>query len=197
MNKLLGFYELKDSRLPTVPWKEYRSDFNFDNNFLWTIRTAVFQGGDFNLPRYVGIPGNEAEIAADNLYNKFMNKGMVIYYPYFIAEKSGTLKVSKEKIVIEAVKDDLWNLVTYSEREVTIICDLIKDTCEVNGEHDFLSMDERNNIFKYVPTIRGMFRDYINVGHDILLEWSFAYKSDRNKKKVGEKYFVFYEARTI
>lgn len=31
---------------------------------------------------------------------------MIIYYPYFIAEKSGTLNVFNNKVVIEAVKDE-------------------------------------------------------------------------------------------
>ena len=48
-------------------------------------------------------------------------KGITIYYPYFIANKSGNLNVFSDKIVIEAVKDDLWNLVTYSDRDVTVI----------------------------------------------------------------------------
>lgn len=197
MNKLLGFYELKSSSLPTIPWEEYRGDFEFANNLLWTIRTAVFKGADFNLPRHVGVPGKEAKCAADSLYNRFANKGLVIYYPYFIAEKSGTLNVNQESIVIEAVKEDLWNLVTYSSREVTIIYDLRNDTCEVNGNKEFLIKDELDIILKYVPAIRGMFRDYINSGDGILLEWSFAYNCDINKNKLGEKYFVFYEARTI
>lgn len=29
---------------------------------------------------------------------------MIIYYPYFIAEKSGTLNVFNNKVVIEAVR---------------------------------------------------------------------------------------------
>jgi len=197
VNKLLGFYELKSSSLPTIPWEEYKGDFEFANNLLWTIRTAVFKGADFNLPRHVGVPGKEAKCAADSLYNRFANKGLVIYYPYFIAEKSGTLNVNQESIVIEAVKEDLWNLVTYSSREVTIIYDLRNDTCEVNGNKEFLIKDELDIILKYVPAIRGMFRDYINSGDGILLEWSFAYNCDINKNKLGEKYFVFYEARTI
>lgn len=61
---------------------------------------------------------------ADQLLKEMNNNGIVIYYPYFIANKSGTLEVRSDKVIIEAVKDDLWNLVTYSEREVTIITDI-------------------------------------------------------------------------
>ena len=49
------------------------------------------------------------------------NRGIVTYYPYFIAEKSGTLEISNTRIVIEAVEGDLWRLVTEGERDVTIM----------------------------------------------------------------------------
>ena len=33
MNKLMGFFELKDSDLPAVPWKEFNEKVCFDENF--------------------------------------------------------------------------------------------------------------------------------------------------------------------
>jgi len=30
-----------------------------------------------------------------------------------------------------------------------------------------------------------------------LLEWSYAYKCDRQKNRMGDRYLVFYEARTV
>lgn len=46
---------------------------------------------------------------------------MVVYYPYFVAQKSGTLNIHLDKIIIEAVKDDLWNLVTDQKLDVSLI----------------------------------------------------------------------------
>ena len=121
MNKLLGFYELRDSMLPTIPWETYRKGTFLDSNFLWTVRTAIHNGNDLNLPRCVGATAKEAAHFADSTVQRYGENGMIVYYPYFLAEKSGTLNVFNNKIVIEAVKDDLWNLVTYSRKDVTII----------------------------------------------------------------------------
>ena len=195
MNKLLGFFELKHSSLPTIPWNEYNKDVLLDPQYLWTIRSAVFRGDDLNLPRLVGVNASEAKLFADQLYDKLIDKGIVIYYPYFIAEKSGTLDVYLDKVVIEAVQDDLWNLVTYSDREVTI--QIQNDIVVYNGNKDFLLGYEVNELLKYINTIRSMFRNYFFEGKSVLLEWSYAYNCDINKNRTGNKYLVFYEARSV
>lgn len=89
MNKLLGFYELRDSSLPVVPWEKYdpkTTRFRGDN--LWTIRTALNRGNDVNLPKKVGCTSREAGYFAKHMWNTFRDSGMVVYYPYFIARKS-------------------------------------------------------------------------------------------------------------
>lgn len=195
MNKLMGFYELKSMDLPSIPWKEYTGTEELTNDKLWTIRSAVFKGDDLNLPRMVGEIGEKAKDFANSLLKRLQDRGMVIYYPYFVANKSGTLNVFLNDIVIEAVKDDLWNLVTYSDREVTI---RIEGSAEqIDGNKEFLSEDEKNEILKHVPEIRRLFRDELIEGKSILLEWSFAQDSSPDKKPIGDEYLVFYEARTV
>jgi len=195
MNKLMGFYELKNSSLPTVKWQEYHEDSILDENLLWTVRTAVIKGDDLNLPRLVGENSFIAREFANKISRDINNKGIVIYYPYFIAQKSGTLNVFSDHTVIEAVNNDLWNLVTYSEREVTIIIDSGK--ASYDGNEEFLSMDELAEITSYIKDIRYRFKDFIFEGKSVLLEWSFAYNCDINKNKIGDKYLVFYEARIV
>lgn len=191
----MGFYELKSMDLPSIPWKEYTGTEELTNDKLWTIRSAVFKGDDLNLPRMVGEIGEKAKDFANSLLKRLQDRGMVIYYPYFVANKSGTLNVFLNDIVIEAVKDDLWNLVTYSDREVTI---RIEGSAEqIDGNKEFLSEDEKNEILKHVPEIRRLFRDELIEGKSILLEWSFAQDSSPDKKPIGDEYLVFYEARTV
>mgnify|MGYP001859032574 CR=1 FL=1 len=173
MNKLMGFLELKEMNLPAVPWKQYSGSEKMDEQYLWTVRCAKYWGDDLNLPRCVGI---------------------VVFYPYFIAEKSGTLLVNKDKVIIEAVHDDLWNLVTHGERDVSITYK--EDSREYNGNRDFLSDTEQKNILSHVPEIKRTFRNEL-FSKDILLEWSFAKNCDKDKKPVGKPYLVFYEARTV
>ena len=195
MNKLMGFYELKSMNLPSIPWKEYTGKEDLANNKLWTIRSAVFKGDDLNLPRMVGEIGEKAKEFADSLLRRLQDNGIVIYYPYFVANKSGTLNIFLNSVVIEAVKDDLWNLVTYSDRDVTICIDGSVE--QIDGNKEFLTEDEKKEILRHVPEIRRLFRDELIEGKSILLEWSFAQDSSADKEPVGEEYLVFYEARTV
>lgn len=195
MNKLMGFYELKSMNLPSIPWKEYTGKEDLANNKLWTIRSAVFKGDDLNLPRMVGEIGEKAKEFADSLLRRLQDNGIVIYYPYFVANKSGTLNIFLNSVVIEAVKDDLWNLVTYSDRDVTIRIDGSVE--QIDGNKEFLTEDEKKEILRHVPEIRRLFRDELIEGKSILLEWSFAQDSSADKEPVGEEYLVFYEARTV
>lgn len=195
MNKLLGFYELKESLLPTIPWKEFQKDVELDSDILWTIRSAVYRGEDQNLPRAVGVNASEAYIFASNLYDKLRDKGIVIYYPYFIAEKSGNINIFQNKVIIEAVKEDLWNLVTNFDRDVTI--EVSADNIHYDGNKTFISENELNELLLNARKAKKMFREELLEGKSAMLEWSFAYMSDLEKKRHGEKYLVFYEARTI
>lgn len=195
MNKLMGFYELQDMSLPSVQWKEYTGIEKLDPYLLWTVRSAVYRGNDLNLPRLVGATATDAMIFAKELHTKLKDNGMVIYYPYFLAQKSGTLNVYSDKVVIEAVNKDLWNLVTYSDREVTI--EILGKERIVNGNDSFLSKDEEEKILSNLPDIKRRFRDELLEGKGVLLEWSIARKSDLLKQPIGEDFLIFYEVRTI
>jgi hypothetical protein len=195
MNKLMGMFELQALGIPSVKWQEFKKDTRLDTDKLWTIRTTVVKGDDLNLPRLVGKKADESVAFGNELLKKFEENGMIIYYPYFIAEKSGTFEVSKDRIVIEAVKNDLWNLVTYFDRDETIL--IQDDEYTYNGNEDFLSENEVNEILKYIPELRKNFRDELSEGKSLLLEWSFAYDCNKNNQRVGDKYLVFYEIRTV
>lgn len=196
MNKLMGFLELKDMSLPSIPWNQYTGREKLDDDYLWTIRSAVYYGDDLNLPRSVGKKADEAKNFADELLRKINSDGIVIYYPYFIAKKSGTLEVRKESITIEAVKNDLWNLVTFSDRDVTIQIDS-NNNKRYNGNQEFLTPKETKELLKHVPEIRKIFRDDLLEGKAALLEWSYAYSCDSKETPTGDEYLVFYEARTV
>lgn len=195
MNKLMGFYELTSMNIPSVPWKEYTGDEKFSEECLWTVRSAVYRGDDLNLPRLVGATADEAKVFAEKLRLRMQNKGMVIFYPYFVANKSGTLNVFSNRIIIEAVKKDLWNLVTYSDREVTI--ELYDNNAKISGNGEFLSEDELKKILANVAAVKRSFRDDLLEGKSVLLEWSLAQKSNLLKEPMGEEFLVFYEARTV
>ena len=192
----MGFMELREMRLPSVPWKQYTGEEEFSDDYLWTVRSAVYRGNDLNLPRSVGENSEISKMFADQLLKKINNNGIVVYYPYFIAKKSGTLEVKIDKTIIEAVENDLWNLVTYSNCEVTIITNFDGNKTFF-GNKNFLDIEEQERIYKHIPEIRRLFRDDLLQGKSALLEWSFAQSCDVNKNPIGEDYLVFYEARTV
>lgn len=196
MNKLMGFYELRELSIPTIPWKEYKPGTGLSDEYLWTIRSAVNYGNDLNLPRLVGKSAREANIFADDLYRKLNGKGIVIYYPYFIAHKSGTLNVYYDKTVIEAVKDDLWNLVTDQNLDVSLVIDKQDNIISSYGDTKLLSGEELNKLIMYSKKIFGIYRNEILEGNTVLLEWSFASSCNKEMQPVGESYLVFYEVRT-
>lgn len=183
------------AHLGLTPWSTSGNE-KLDEKYLWTIRSAVYRGEDLNLPRLVGEDAENATKFADNLLHKLGNNGMVIFYPYFIANKSGTLEVKRNSVIIEAVKEDLWNLVTYSDHEVTIIYHDNQEP-EYMGNKNFLKINEKEQLLKYVPEIRKLFKDDLLEGKAALLEWSFAVSCDVNKNLAGDEYLVFYEARTV
>ena len=166
-----------------------------DDTILWTIRSAVVRGDDLNLPRKIGVTASEADSFAKMLLNKLGDNDLIIYYPYFIALKSGVMDVSNNRIVIEAVAEDLWNLVTYNEKNVTII--ITDNDSSYVGDKEFITEAELKELLKFSSVIKRTFRDEIYSGRSVLLEWSYSMKSDLNKQPIGEKSLVFYEARTI
>jgi hypothetical protein len=195
MNKYMGFFELKGLDIPTVPWREYTENTVLDGSMLWTLRAAVESGGDFNLPRYVGVTADEAYRRGSELLRAFKDRGMVIYYPYFIAEKSGVADISRERVIIEAVDRDLWNLVTYGRKNVTIT--IRNEDIVYQGDKSFISSNELNILRKHINHIKYRFRDLLDEGRSIIAEWSFAYNTDTGRQPIGDRYTVFYELRGI
>ncbi len=194
INKLLGFYELERLGIPSVKWGKYTEETQFDKEKLWTVRVAVQKGSDMNLPRAVGVTFEKAKEFAEKVRNDLNDGDLIIYYPYFIAEISGNLKISLNKYIVEAVKDDLWNLVTDGIRDETIIYE--NNIIKKYGE-ELLSKGEIDELLSEGRKVRGKFRDDLIEGNSVLLEWSYAVETDYTGEKKGAPYLVFYECRTI
>lgn len=200
MNKYMGFYELKGISIPTVPWRLFAKDSVLDPDLLWTVRTAVVNNSDLNLPRAVGVCAAEAMQKGCELLEMYNGKGIVLYYPYFIAQKSGVLDVNSKQTVIEAVDRDLWNLVTYGRKNVTVVLPFEaadRKNVQYFGDENFLGKEEVDELVGYGAVLRGRFRGELSEGRSILAEWSYAYSTDVRCEPIGERYLVFYELRGI
>lgn len=192
MNKLMGLLELKEMRLPSVPWRQYTGNEVMDGDCLWTVRSAKYRGKDFDLPRSIGKNAEESTRFADRILHT--TNGIVIFYPYFIAKKSGTLCVGKDRVIIEAVKGDLWNLVTDGKPDISILYE--NGGKKIAGSSDFLTENEETELISYLPEIRRQFRSELFYS-EVLFEWSIAVNCNKEKKPTGNPYLVFYEARTV
>lgn len=195
MNKYMGFYELRSLSIPTVPWQEFDTSTVLDDRFLWTVRVAVEYGNDLSLPRAVGVNSIDAYNKGVEFLRQYGEQGLVIYYPFFLADKSGVLDINYDRIIIEGVRGDLWNFVTHGFKDSTIV---VKGGTQVHqGDGGFLSKREVDEILHYASIVKGEYRNTISEGKSILMEWSYAYDADINKRPIGERYLVFYEMRTV
>ncbi len=181
--------------IPTVKWKEYDQLSVIEDTGLWTVRVAIEKGDDLNLPRVVGVNSNEAMRFARSIKEAYKSSALVIYYPYFIAIKSGTLKITTTGYVIEAVEKDLWNLVSENKCDVTIINN--NNETIIVGNPDLVKQQEIEELRKAGKIVRYKFRDLLFEGKEMLLEWSYAIETSKDGNPSGEQYLVFYELRTI
>lgn len=197
MNKLEGFYELNKMKIPSVPWKPYTGNECLDPELLWTIRVAVQSGKDFNLPRAIGVTAEEAMIRGREFRTGLTENDLIIYYPYFAAQKSGVLDIQENRTIIEAVDKDLWNLTTRGHKDLTIILNHLDDDRSTYGNSSFLEASEVDELLKYAAKIRSMHRDVIFANSSVLVEWCYAINTNVRGEMVGDKYLVFMECRSV
>lgn len=197
MNKLEGFYVLKSMKIPTIPWRPFTGQETLDVNLLWTIRVAVQTGNDYNLPRAVGITAEEAQLIGRRYLNMFSAEDLILYYPYFIAIKSGVIELQENQTIIEAVDKDLWNLTTLGRKDLTIIIDHLTNNISMYGDPSFLTDEQKTELRYYAQKIRTVNRDYIFAASSVIVEWSYAVNTNINKEIIGEEYLVFTECKAV
>jgi len=160
---------------------------------LWTVRTAIEVGDDYNLPRAIGVT---AEVAKQK-YLEFSKQGFkVIYYPYFKAYTSGVIDISAERIVIEGVYGDLWKLVTEDRPDFRLICKDGQFICwQVPYESVIRLLGYAKQVF--AKQVFAKMKGFIEMDKHIYLEWSFAQNVNSANIDIGKPYLVFYECRVI
>jgi hypothetical protein len=197
MNKLEGFYELKRHGIPTIPWQPFTGQNYLDPDLLWTIRVAVAGENDFNLPRAIGVIAAEAIKIGLNLVAEYKPGDLILYYPYFLAMKSGVIEMQAEQTIIEAVAEDLWNLTTLGHKDITVIIDNLTGNESRFGNVEFLDQDELEQLKQWANRMRRLHRDLIFGGDSLLLEWSFAVDTNAKRELLGEKHLLFTECKAI
>jgi hypothetical protein len=197
MNKLQGFYELRRMGIPAVPWQPFTGVEDLDANLLWTVRVAVLSGNDFNLPRAVGVSAEQALLKGRQFLAKLSPEDLVVYYPYFLALKSGIIELQEHRTIIEAVDKDLWNLTTLGHRDVTIIKDRLTDQFNIFGNPTFLKPNEVDELMSYADRVRALQRRYIFDLSSIMLEWHYAVHTDIRREPIGDPHLIFTECKSL
>ena len=195
MNKLEGLYELRKLNIPSINWKVFTDNTKLDEQHLWTIRTAVYEGNDLDLPKLFCVDAQTAEKFARRMNKEMGNNGIVIYYPYLIAQKSGNLQISCNSIIIEAIKGDLEPLLRGNSVDVTYIYS--KTGREIVGEEAFLSKKEINSLLFYAGYLTQLYRYVLAEKSCLQLEFSFASDCDLKQKAIGLPELIFFEIRTV
>lgn len=197
MNKLEGFFELDRIGIPSVSWKPFTGNEVLDANLLWTVRVAVSKGNDFNLPRAVGVTAEQAMIKGREFMSYFTDNDLVIYYPFFIAIKSGIMLINESYSVIEAVDKDLWNLATDGKKDITVIIDKDSGLITKHGNANFLDDSELEELIVNERKIRVHSRRSLVGNSSAIAEWSYAHNTNINGQPIGSKYLIFYEYRIL
>ena len=210
INKMAGFYELRRLGLPTVPWQEATPETEFDEDSRWTVRTALLDPSqnDQSLPRIINATKRDAETFVRANWHRYGMSalgdkiGMFIFYPFFHADRSGTLLVDDEDVYIEAVEGDLWNLVDKGKVDYKVGCGV-----GMAQSYDFKSLlrndfpaEAIESFQKAIEVATHRFRGNIQEGDAVLFEWSLARRTDGAGDPVGdpdEAGLIFYEVRTV
>ena len=195
MNKLAGMYELRKLNIPSVDWKLFQEDTVLSENRLWTIRTAVFQGADLHLPRLFGQNARDSMEFARKCLNEMNGRGIVIYYPYLHAVKSGVIQFGLSNTCLEVVSGDIKNLLDGGDPEASYYR---KNTGWISERNaDLYNREELEELFRYAEYCRRYFRNVLLESREIQMEFSYAYDVDTDHRKAGETRLVFFEVRGV
>lgn len=191
MNKLEGMYELKRSRLPAVDWNLFHEATVLSDSCFWTIRTAVFKGQDLHLLKLFGKKGREATAFGVKCLHKMKDKGIVFYYPYLTAEKSGVLQFDVNSIQLECVAGDLGRLLGGSSTDASYYW---KGADLKEHGNKILSGKEKTELLEWVFYCRRRYRYIMALEEKMQLE--FSYVRDKDPEHQPSR-LVFSEMRTI
>lgn len=195
MNRIQDYYVLNCLDLPTIPWKEYYYSSRLNKDILWTIKSETRKDDKEELPRKIGVTAQEAKEFGGELYKDLKEGQMVFYYPCFFAIKSGIIDINYDRIAIEAVKDDISNLVKNNNVDVTMI--FKEEDLEIHGDKDFLTQEEILQLIDCAVKIKNQCKTDIEFGKNFLFYWTYACCTDTKKQPVGKKNLMFFKMKVI
>ena len=143
----------------------------------------------------IGVTSKEAMTYIKSQYKELGRRRMLIYYPYFTAYKSGTIDLSYDRIVIEAVDGKIENLKKKHRVDETII--FREDDIEIYGEEEFLTREETLSLIDYGKMLRKRCDNEIEYGKNIIVYWSIVQETKKSMIPRDDKKLLFHQIKVL
>lgn len=181
--------------LPTIPWKPCQTTKMLDDSILWTVKNEPFYKEEGKICGCIGVTAKEAMNYILSEYKNIEKRRILIYYPYYTAVKSGTIDLSYDRLVIEAVEGKIENLKKKHRVDETMI--FYDDDIEIFGEEHFLTNSETLSLIDYTKALRKRCSHEIEFGKNILFYWSIVQETRRNMIPKEEQTLLFHQIKVL
>ena len=181
--------------LPTIPWEICQTTKILDDSILWTVKNEPYYHKEGMIYGRIGVNAKEA-MSYIKSEMKTLEKGrLLIHYPYYTAVKSGTLDLSYDRLVIEAVEGKIENLKKKHRVNETII--FKEEDINIFGDEHFLTEEETLVLIDYTKQMKKRCMNEIEFGKNILLYWSIVQETKRNMIPKEEVKLLFHQIKVL
>ena len=128
MNLYHNIRLIDDLNIPHPKWEFVKSSkelkkFNKIKDYCgWTIRVAFFKNDDFREPIYVNwLPKKQVPKKVDEFAKVAQANYIIVVYPSWKFNKSGTLLIDKDRYVIEATDGSIQDLMRQGKLKTSLV----------------------------------------------------------------------------
>lgn len=195
MHVLQDSFVLDHLDLPTIPWEICSTNTTLDHHILWTVKNEPFRPESGKIFGKIGVTSEEVKEYVEDAYEQLEKQRVLIYYPYYTAYKSGTLDLTYDRIVIEAVEGKIENLKKKHRVNETIL--FTEEDITIYGDDKFLTKEETLGLIDYCKSIKHRCMGELEYGKNILLYWSIVQETKINMIPKEEKNLFFTQLKVI
>ncbi|USN53343.1 MAG: hypothetical protein H6760_04220 [Candidatus Nomurabacteria bacterium] len=151
MTILQGLKKIDAAGLPHPEWqfvrssKELRGIQNIDAYRGWTIRTVEVRGGPWKNLYANWVAPSKVAATVDRLQREHPHRALFVVYPSWKWKKGGTILLERDRVVIEATRGPIVNLMRYGKVTASYTYQKGKLTQSI-GLKKFLSPAEKQRI---------------------------------------------------
>jgi len=190
MNLYENFKLLERWGLPHPCWefvkssKELKKFKRLKDYCGWTVKVLFTKDNVFRQPLYVNwLPKNKVPFQVDAFARQAKKDFVIIVYPSWKLIKTGTLLIERQRLVVEACKGHIYELMRKGNCQLRLIYDKDGKLQECWGNGKFLSPQERRKILAAALRLKRS---------GIILEWAVSQRKEfivyklENLKQAGK-----------